>query len=101
MDERTDSDGSDQSGLGGYTDWRISNLAELLTILDTSVAGCGSGTPCIDPVFGPTAIFRYWSASTVAGFPNDAWFVNFDFGFVVDIFVKLSSLPVRAVRDVP
>ena len=39
--------------------------------------GCGSGTPCIDPIFGPTAADAYFSASTFSATPNLAWYVHF------------------------
>jgi hypothetical protein len=35
--------------LGGHSDWRLPTSAELQTILD-----CSFGSPCIDPIFGPT-----------------------------------------------
>ena len=94
-----DSTGSTQSGLGGYTDWRMPTLAELLTILDTSVAGCGAGSPCIDPVFGPTFASFYWSSTTNAFnfFPFGAWGVSFGSGNVLNAN-KSVNLFARAVR---
>jgi hypothetical protein len=51
--------------------WRIPTIAELATILDTTAAGCNEGSPCIDPVFGPTPTSCYWSSSS--GLPSEAW----------------------------
>ena len=46
------------SGFAGHTDWRLPTAAELQTIL---LAPCPCGmSPCIDPVFGPTAASVYW-----------------------------------------
>jgi hypothetical protein len=80
-----------------YHDWRVPNILELKTILDLGAAGCGSGSPCIDPIFGPTVAGFYWSATTDATFPLGAWggdFLNSGVGFVN----KGGSFYVRAVR---
>ena len=59
----------------GFTDWRLPTGGpgggELATILDCSF----SPSPCIDPMFGPTASSYYWSATEFD--PTDAWFVGF------------------------
>ena len=67
----------------GYTDWRlptgVTSMAgdggELATILLASFP-CGT-SPCIDPIFGPTAPDVYWSATTTPARADDAWFVYF------------------------
>jgi hypothetical protein len=84
--------------LGGHSDWRLPTSAELQTIFDGSVSGCGSGSPCIDPTFGPTQASYYWSSSTYAGVPSGAWFVSFD-GAYVDGYNKSGNFYVRAVRS--
>ena len=58
-------------GPGLHRDWRIPTSAEL-----QSIQNCLS-SPCIDPIFGPTAASNYWSSSSFAGNPANAWFVNF------------------------
>ena len=78
--------------LGGYSDWRLPTSAELQTILD-----CSSGIPCIDPIFGPTAAFFYWSSTSNASFPAFAWLANFDNGDVGQSN-KFDDRRVRAVR---
>jgi hypothetical protein len=85
-------DGSTQSGLGGHTDWRMPTSAELQTILD-----CSFGLPCIDPVFGPTQSYYYWSSTTYSGIPDNAWDVGFYNGYVLYDY-KLDNGFVRAVR---
>jgi hypothetical protein len=81
-----------------HCDWRIPTIAELNTILETSAPGCGSGSACIDPAFGPTQASGYWSSSSLAGNPNGAWFVYFFDGFV-NGFNKTNVLCARAVRS--
>jgi hypothetical protein len=55
---------------------------------------------CIDPIFGPTAAFLTWSASTYAPDPREAWYVHFLYA-VVDRIYKEYPNYVRAVRDAP
>jgi len=84
-------------GFAGHCDWRLPNIVELVSIFDLSAAGCGSGGPCIDPIFGPTVAGSYWSATTSATGPLFAWIVDFNDGFVFPSG-KYNSFAVRAVR---
>ena len=88
--EVTSSTASEQ--LGGYSDWRLPTSAELQTIVDDC-----SVSPCIDSVFGPTAATFYWSSTSWAGGPLNAWGVDFDDG-LVGILGKSNDSRVRAVR---
>jgi hypothetical protein len=81
-----------QSGLAGYSDWRIPSVLELQTILD-----CSFGPACIDPIFGPTSGLAYWSSSSVAATLFRAWGVGFSQG-VVGFSDKSTRFHVRAVR---
>ena len=85
----------------GYADWRLPTLTELLTIVDGTVPGCGSGSACIDPIFGPTVInsYFYWSATNNPGI-NFAWYVNFGFANSVNVNDSPHGVAwaVRAVR---
>ena len=81
-------------GFADYCDWRLASKDELQTILLEPFV-CGT-SPCIDPIFGPTAASVYWSATTVGGFPNDAWLV--DFRGIVAVVSKGNGIHVRAIR---
>jgi hypothetical protein len=53
-------------GFDSHCDWRLPTIEELRTIRDVTAPGCGSGSPCIDPIFGPTAASPYWSSTSTA-----------------------------------
>ena len=76
----------------GHRDWRLPTIGELKTIVD-----CSHGAPCVDPIFGPTQSYFYWSSSSYANFPNYAWLVYFYDGDGYP-FIKTYNLYVRAVR---
>ncbi len=90
-----------QPGLGGHSDWRLPTIAELQTILllgpEPPAPFPCSTSPCIDPIFGPTAAGKYWSSTTLANNQARAWFVFFDTGGANDD-LKTDSDHVRAVR---
>jgi len=86
--------GTQTSGcFADHCDWRLPNIVELQTILN-----CGLGFPCIEPVFGPTASSYYWSASSNATNPSNAWNATFNGGGVSNIGTKTGHNFVRAVR---
>ena len=92
-------------------DWRLPTVEEFSGrsdegtatggIVDLTAPGCGSGSPCINAIFGPfgpTASSLYWSSSTSPSNPDYAWFVYF-FNGGVDENYKTADSFVRAVRS--
>jgi hypothetical protein len=82
---------------GAHNDWRLPNVRELQSIVDY-----GRMEPAIDPVFSGLSEF-YWTSTSYAEAPDDAWGVGFNVGYV-GIRVKLGDFDfsfnfVRAVRD--
>lgn len=60
------------------TGWRLPNVKELSSIVDTSRLN-----PAIDPAaFPATALGWYWSSSPMVGDSHYAWVVGFDYGKV-------------------
>jgi hypothetical protein len=90
------SDGVTLTGcFAGHCDWRLPTVIELQAIL-LAPFECATSS-CIDPVFGPTVASLYWSATTDAVTPSDAWFVVFSNG-LVGFLGKDGDDYVRAVR---
>ena len=73
-------DNPDSTCFANHCDWRVPRLPELRSILLEQFA-C-STSPCIDPIFYPTAATNYWSSTSAATGPDFAWFVFFSDGGV-------------------
>ncbi len=92
-------DGSTATGgFAGHCDWRLPTIVELQTIVDLDAAGCGSGSPCIDPILGGS-LAPFWS-DTTADNPLNAWSVFFQNGLVFNGY-KYNDYAARAVRGGP
>jgi hypothetical protein len=78
--------------LGGFSDWRLPAEHELHTIVDLT-----QSNPAIDlTVFPRTTAGYYWTSSTFAVSPGEAWYVDFTYGKAsCDI---VSPQKVRCVR---
>ena len=67
--------------VGDKKGWRLPSVHELASLVDPTNSG---GNPDLPPghPFIDVQLTGYWSASTDAGFPTVAWFVNFGSGDV-------------------
>ncbi|MBN1945942.1 MAG: DUF1566 domain-containing protein [Bradymonadales bacterium] len=87
----------DELDWGGYTDWRLPDPYELMTLLDQGKAA----SPFLDTSVFPGITSRFfWSSSSVAGDTDHAWFANFNIGGVTP-YGKALSLSARCVRSGP
>lgn len=101
------------SGFAGHTDWRLPNRKELESLTSLEAVNpatfpafntdCGadfSGNPgCTVTTCSCTVPSGYWSSSTYADSPTDAWYVQFGDGETRRLSKSLSIF-VRAVRGV-
>ncbi len=83
------------ANFGGHCDWRLPTNKELAFLVDYSIAYPG---PTINMTyFANTVSSYYWSSTTYANTPDDAWLVDFYDGYRL-WYCKSYSDYVRAVR---
>src|SRR6185436_5083167 len=74
-------------------DWRLPNSKELESIVES----CGHNPAINQTLFPGAQSLFFWSSSSYAADPSNAWFVNFNLGYASNYF-KTSNFAVRLVR---
>ena len=79
--------------LGGFTDWRLPTLIELVSIVDFTAT-----SPAVDAAtFTGMSSNLYWTSTPLVNHPSNAWYVNFGPGNSDFLDVTASNLS-RCVR---
>ncbi|MBU0680657.1 MAG: DUF1566 domain-containing protein [Proteobacteria bacterium] len=78
-----------------YTDWRLPNRKELLSLIDF-----GQSNPALPSGHPFTGVVSsdYWTSSSAVTLPDDAWCVNFQYGYSSAKLKGVSPVLVWPVR---
>ena len=78
----------------GYSNWRLPNINELYSIVDTS-----KDEPAIKDTFINVDNGNHWSSTTSVNKHDAAWSVNFYYGGTNGIYTKDNEMHIRCVKD--
>lgn len=82
------------SSFASKTDWRVPNIKELHSLVEE----CRSSPVINDSIFPGDSTGAFWSSSPHASKTNNAWYVNFSYGYT-KYDNRTFSYPVRLVRS--
>lgn len=83
------------SSFGGYQDWRLPNVKELFSLVET----CRRNPAIHTEIFPDTPAENFWSGSPSGRFDGRAWPVNFNSGSTSSFIFVTNNMHVRLVRD--
>ncbi len=85
----------EDSAFAGYSDWRLPNARELMSIVDYSK----SVGPTLNAAFFPNTYPNYyWTSTSCAPDPTMAWYVDFSAGYVHGDTKTTNASYARCVR---